>query len=221
MKIGVGILTVQKRVLSPNYFNLLDETTLFHIHIDKERKGPGYSRNQCIKTLYDADCDYIFIFDDDCYPIKKGWQRYFIDEAEEYDLHAITSAYPGASLTPGRGEIVLTSNSMGCFYLLSRKAVETVGYFDPRYGPYGYEDAGYQHRIRISGVNGTKKHGVTLKSTFDYIRAEDMHGENASKDFDGFANFSFKEKQSLMKDNFPIYAEEVSSDVVYKPYPSS
>ena len=85
-KIGIGIITVQKRQINPKMFNLLDQPTMFYIYYDKDLHGCSYGRNECIKHLYDAGCDYIFLFDDDTYPTIRGWENNIIEWASNYNV---------------------------------------------------------------------------------------------------------------------------------------
>lgn len=42
-----------------------------------EHQGIPVCKNKCLELL--DDCDYIFIFDDDCWPIKTDWEKLYID----------------------------------------------------------------------------------------------------------------------------------------------
>ncbi len=44
--------------------------------------GIARAKNKCLELL--EDCDHIFLFDDDTYPIKKGWEQPYIDSAEPH-----------------------------------------------------------------------------------------------------------------------------------------
>ena len=80
--IGIGVTT------TPNRKEYVDRWLLefekvkpknyhLHIHEDVHYRGVAYSKNQNLKTL--QDCDYIFLFDDDCFPIRQNWTDYFIN----------------------------------------------------------------------------------------------------------------------------------------------
>ena len=88
-KIGIGVTTTPNRSgYVDNWLNHFEKVkpTNYHLHIheDVNYKGVAFSKNQNLKTL--ADCDYIFLFDDDCYPIKEGWDEYFINTNEHHLL---------------------------------------------------------------------------------------------------------------------------------------
>ena len=74
--IGIGYTTYKRDdLLQECLDNLRLNTTLdYKLHIardtDEDRRGIALRKNECLHHL--QDCDYIFLFDDDCYPIKKG-----------------------------------------------------------------------------------------------------------------------------------------------------
>lgn len=225
MKIGVGIITVQKRELHPNMLNLISQPTQFYVFTDHERKGPGFGRNECIKNLYDSGCDYIFMFDDDTFPIKKGWEDLVIQAATNNDLHCF--GYPNSSVTVHNA---LASNKLrtvngvdywqwntGCFKFITRRFVEEVGYFNSNYHTYGYEDIGYLNRARASGLCGPGDADPAPVDLTDYIFSSDIFAD-ASSGFDGYANMSREEKDDAINANRATFLEEVYGGKIYYPY---
>ena len=88
-KIGIGVTTTPNRKEYVErwleYFEKFKPTNYhLHIHEDVNYKGVAYSKNQNLYTL--RDCDYIFLFDDDCYPIKDKWTDFFINSKENHIL---------------------------------------------------------------------------------------------------------------------------------------
>jgi len=51
----------------------------------KERVGIAKSKNKCLELL--EDCDHIFLYDDDFYPVKKGWEKIYINTAKLIGCH--------------------------------------------------------------------------------------------------------------------------------------
>jgi hypothetical protein len=68
--IGIGISTTDKRVVSRNIYKYAPSDSRIEIYNDAERKGISHSRNSLLSRL--QDCDDIFLFDDDCYPVMFG-----------------------------------------------------------------------------------------------------------------------------------------------------
>ncbi len=211
MKIGVGVITMGVRALK-DYKTGPD--TYFYVHTDTERKGVSHARNSCLKHMYDEGCDYMFVFDDDNYPTMYGWENYFVTQAQESDMHffVLPEAFKDKFLG-SRGEIGFWSGGLCQFALYTRKLLEEVGYFNNSYDRYGYEDAGYMHRVWNSGINGplTSGHPSPIR-VLAYIHSEDVYGENPE------SNISHEDKQVYIKKNYPIYQEEIRSGRTYYPY---
>lgn len=55
---------------------------------DKERLGIARAKNKCIAQL--KDCDHIFLFDDDLYPIKEGWAEFYIKASKDSKIAAFS-----------------------------------------------------------------------------------------------------------------------------------
>lgn len=225
MKIGIGVITVQKREIHPNILNLISQPTQFYVFTDHERKGPGFGRNECIKNLYDSGCDYIFIFDDDTYPIKKGWEDLVIQAANNNDLHCFGYPNPvAAAVNANLSSKLRTDNGIdywqwntGCFKFVTRRFVEEVGYFNNEYHTYGHEDVGYLYRARASKLCGPGDADPAPVNLTDYIFSSDIFGD-ASSGFDGFANMSQEEKVRAINANRATFDSEVSSGKIYYPY---
>jgi len=206
-KIGIGITTYNRpehlRYCIEQIERFTKDYTLFVWDDAIDRKGVAYGKNMCIHNL--KDCDYIFLFDDDCFPKAEGWADYFINSGYNHSCY-MNDKYQRVY----SGEKHLSYNlCAGAFIFITRKVVETVGYFNPKYGLYGYEHAAYCHRIYQSGL--TPSRFITLKDTSEYIH---------SLDLDGIAGYEFLEhKRSItdtdraesLKQNNPIYHEETTS----------
>lgn len=55
---------------------------------DKERLGIARAKNKCLAQL--KDCDHIFLFDDDLYPIKEGWAEFYIKASKDSKIAAFS-----------------------------------------------------------------------------------------------------------------------------------
>lgn len=213
-KVGIGVITVQKRQLHPNLLNLISQPTQFYIYTDYERRGPAYGRNECIKNLYDAGCEYIFLFDDDTYPQLDGWQNYMIEQHQKSGYHAFS--YPDktvAKLHSVDGEIEFWQFNTGCFKSLTRRMIDTIGYFNPNYRTYGHEDIGYLYRARASGLSGSGSADACPARIHDFIYSEDVFGDGSA-----IENMSVEEKTAAIEANRPVFREEATSGILYYPY---
>lgn len=212
-KVGIGVITCQNRDIHPNILNLISGPTTYHIYTDHDRRGVPYARNECLKTLYDAGCDYIFLFDDDAYPIDPDWQSKLID------LHMISDlglfSYPTSQdkpFFPGE-HISFHQWNFGPFMSITRKMMDAIGYFNSEYVQYGFEDIAYICRARRSGLNGPGTADPTPTAIFDLIYAEDVLGGST-----GEANTSKEDKDKGIETNRPIFEREVNGSQIYYPY---
>jgi len=92
-RIGIGYTTFRRPAHRKLCEEQVDKTTkdirdwkILHIYDDEiERKGIAYGKNDCLKAL--KDCQYLFLFDDDCFPVREGWIEFFIKAHKESGQH--------------------------------------------------------------------------------------------------------------------------------------
>lgn len=176
MKVGIAIISTGDRAISPNMTQLLASNATVLIYVDKDRRGPGFARNQAIKALYDSGCEHFFLFDDDVWPMRKGWDVHLINVAKEYNLDFIGFPHAWESRPIGldRGMAVYPGVTVQFAYL-SRKCVDTVGYFDLRYGKYGPEDITYAYRAHLAGLCGLGDAWAVPLEVVSGFHVEDMY----------------------------------------------
>lgn len=218
MKFGIGIITVQKRELHPNLLNLITQPTTFHVYTDYERRGPAYGRNECIKALMDAGCDYIALFDDDTYPVKEGWQEHIVGVMEATDIDVVGYPDPTVAITQGTHPegMSLWRWCTGCFTMISRKTVEKIGYYNSAYRTYGHEDIAYLYRARKAGLAGPFDTDASPTRIAEFIHSEDIYGSD--RGFNPTANMSAEEKQKSIQENQSTFEDEVFAGPQYYPY---
>lgn len=193
MKIGVGVISYQR----PEHLDFWREQILKYspkdiglsIYLDEPaRKGIAYGKNQNLKDL--KDCDFVFLFDSDCFPIKEGWIDFFIKAHKETGNHhflylkntpSIKSIYSETicfdnevktTFKDGCVTIDSYNNCGGAFMFLTKKVIEKVGGFNPAYGTYGYEHAGYSRRIHQAGLTKAGQY-LSVRGSSEYIYAMD------------------------------------------------
>jgi len=210
MKIGIAVTTTPKRI------ELL-ETCLKHIsayscehflyvHNDEHYKGIAYSKNKCLEALMDAGCDYLFMFDDDCYPVKVGWEKVFIDSGLS---HASLTYCEWGDGKPNKNKILKTykgidffNNPCGMMLYFTRYCVEKVGGFNPDYKQYGLEHLGLSRRIYNAGLIPNPY--VAPHGAMDYFYCLDQHKAVQS-------NVSMREKIKMITKVRNVYQRERSS----------
>lgn len=220
LKIGVGVITVGSRPLQ-NYFT--DPTTMFKVYTDTEHKGASHARNELMKHFYDSGCDYWFIFDDDCYPTRQGWEKYFTDiaEKEDWDFFGMPEFFKDDILSPASCEVSIFNRGLTQFAMYSRKLVETAGYFRKFTHRYGFEDTEYIHRVLKLQEKGVLNHGALGLPcpirVMAYIHPDDVFGNNPSP----YINVSSDDKQAGIEINVEEYRksiEEINSGKLFWSY---
>lgn len=214
MKIGVGVTTTSNR--KQHYQEWLRS---FHDHTPDSNDPTKYvlftahdqptiaqAKNMCLIAL--EDCDYIFLFDDDCFITREGWENYFID------AHRVTGEHHFLYLNKRTHNFYKYENGLsffhdcgGCFMFLTKDVVKHVGGMNKKYKRYGYEHAGYSQRIFRSGFNSAPYIMPQLASGYlfsmDYDGAWDglIHYPSCMDDMSNMGEY--------LKYNFEIYKEDI------------
>jgi len=160
--IGIGITTYNRNELLMECLKKIEKHTKSEYRIciasdsDIDRKGVAYRKNQCLQHL--QDCDYIFLFDDDCYPNKDGWDEYIIDVAKKTANHHF--CYNKEPFCKLKQSMIINGESIDCFdasggvlLFYTKEAIQKVGAFYSGYNRYGYEHIGHSIRIFKAGLS--------------------------------------------------------------------
>lgn len=209
MKVGIGIITMGVREINPKMYE--KSSYEIFVYTDEDRRGPGYARNQCLKHF--DGYDHVFLFDDDAYPVRQGWEDFFIQEAQRAGIHymALPDVF-GGDLLETDGEIAYWLSALGCFLYQDKEAMETIGGYNLEYNRYGYEDAARSHRAIKAGLTGHEKAWGFPMRGMSYIHSEDVFGENPAP------NIVTSEKLAYIASNQPIYQKEIEGKELFYPY---
>jgi GT2 family glycosyltransferase len=142
-----------------------------------ERMGVAKVKNKCLELL--EGYAHVFLFDDDCFPIRKDWSRFFIDVHEKTrQHHFLRLGENKASMPYNKTEIngielhaYLACN--GCFMYISGDVLKKVGGFSEKYTIWGYEHVQFSDRVFKSGLNTFDKY-IMPKDTPNYIFSLDL-----------------------------------------------
>jgi len=209
MRIGIGVTSYKR----PEHLDLWRDQYLEYgkpsnagtYYIDEPvRKGIAYGKNQCLEDL--KDCDYIFLFDDDCFPIKKGWEEFFINHHKKTGDHHFLYLRETANIicTSEKNGLRIFNNCGGCFMFLTKEVIEKVGGFNKDYGYYGFEHAGYTNRIHEAGMTPTGNYLCPLGSEeYIYAMDYDFHRKEEFQDKVNHAPSMIDEIESI-----PDYIEQ-------------
>lgn len=214
--IGVGCITYNRPKHLELFMKQLTEFTIEEgyngfIYEDLDHKGVAYSTNKCLDAL--KDCDHIFIFNDDCFPIKKGWEKVYTETGLNHLLY-FRETVDIENMKTENGVDWFT-NCGGCLMYITKEVIEKVGYLNKDYGLYGYEHAGYSMRIHKAGL--TPHPYMVPSNAGEYIY---------SLDYDNYLDFGIDHKPSLtvkeaedsIKENRQIFFEDIKT--IYQPHGS-
>ena len=160
--IGIGVTTYKRPHLALTCIAKIKEFTTepYKLYIatdsDDDRRGVAKRKNECLKAL--QDCDYIFLFDDDCYPIKEGWEKAIIDKSKKTNSHHF--CYNKEPFYKISGFKYINGVELECYgacggvmLFYTRNVLQKVGAFYEGYDTYGYEHIGHSVRIFRSGLS--------------------------------------------------------------------
>lgn len=186
MKIGIAVTTVpeRKKILNKTLKQIqkyLPEGAMLYVHEDKERKGIPQSKNACLRELYEAGCEYFFLFDDDCYPIAKYWHLPYLQAKKHHLMYQFK--IPGKPLNDMREiyrnkEIVAYSHTRGAMLFCTRKVLDKVGGFDTAYGKGTFEHPDWTNRIHNAGLTSYRAMDVVGSDKLLYCLDQDKKIES-------------------------------------------
>lgn len=173
-KIGIGIVTCNRDVFLHDCINSLDLSKIdesvivndgdipidheqFYVINNERNIGVGKSKNKILKYLYERDCDYIFIIEDDTIikdnnvfdeyikasritgiqhfnygpgtPFNRKQNQNF-DIYNRHELSQESEPNPRKIIDYGDVKIALYQHVAGMFSFFTRKVIEDVGYID-------------------------------------------------------------------------------------------
>jgi hypothetical protein len=154
MKFGVSVTT------TPNRGHIFDRwlenfekyskgcpDLFLYVHKDVNYRGIVYSKNKCLKALYEAGCTHFVLFDDDCIISQHlWWTKYVLSPFN----HACWNYNRKIIKHCGDYNELQTPN--GCMLYCKRIVLDTVGGFDPAFAGYSYEHVNWSDRIFNSGL---------------------------------------------------------------------
>lgn len=121
--------------------------------------GIAKAKNKCFELL--NDCEHIFLFDDDTYPLSENWWIPYIESPEPHLLYMFEHFASGrkindAVLLYSDGYLTAWSHGRGCMLYFERKCLNLVGGMDPDFGKWGYEHVELSGRIYNAGLTSFK-----------------------------------------------------------------
>jgi GT2 family glycosyltransferase len=175
----------------PGYFDLAKKfivanpSTLYVSN--KQRLGVGGSKNVCLWNL--RDCDHVFLFDDDAWPMVENWAETWIETLDGVGHAMFLAALAGgkaqavtANVQPVKkiGRLISYTNGLGAMMYFSRECLNALGAFPVGKNWYGYEHVQMSIRARNAGFTN----GELFLSPD--ITLETIYAKDVSFDYFGF-----------------------------------
>lgn len=182
-KIGVGITTHNRYEIFKNaYKNIVKYTPVAKIVVvdDASKKpvseatfrfpktqGVAKAKNKCLELL--DDCDHIFLFDDDIWPLYDHWYVPYVVSKEPH-----LSYNWGPYLYQDENYVYYTTkHPIGAMLYFDHQIMEKLGGFDTSFGRYGAEHTEFTRRIHLAGL--TSEAFIDFKGSETIFYAEDRH----------------------------------------------
>jgi hypothetical protein len=228
MSIGIGITTHNRSTLSKTLqmckrftpsakIVVVDDASTLQVVSDfrfNENVGIAKAKNKCLELL--EDCEHIFLFDDDTYPIIKGWERYYIEAYEKTGNAHLCFTFDHLKGGTKNGNIKqgivnglnYFNNPCGCMMFINKEVLKCVGGFSSQYLRYGYEHLGWSWRIHNAGF--TFKPFLDVPNSLNLFYSLDYHRQIETSV--GLGN-----KGQYTKHNAAVYELE-KKESNWKPY---
>lgn len=148
----------------------------------EENAGIARASNKALELLYNADCEHIFLADDDAWPLTDGWWKPYVESPEPH-LMAMWDMPDGSTRRQLEtlykdDQHVAYHQTRGYFLYVERRVLDRVGGMDPAFGKWGWEHASWSDRIHSAGLTTWRYADVT--GSQDLIYSMDQHNEIAS-----------------------------------------
>lgn len=209
MKIGIAVTTTPNRehVFNEWYKHYAKTTPNIplYIHNDINYQGVVYSKNKCLAAL--EEYDYIFLLDDDCFPIVQNWPLLYIKSCLNhacwnYDRQCVTiKNIIEHSIQMNAYDEYNKPN--GCMLFFTKKCIGIVGGWDIDFNGYGYEHVNLSDRIFNNGLTPAR-----------YIDIPDSKG--LFKMADCQSSFLISDRAQI-PNNFKLYQQKYLSKE-FKPF---
>lgn len=226
--IGIGITTHNRnklvadtvakiQALTPNArLVVVDDASQERVRIDgvevfrfKNNVGIARAKNKCLELL--SDCDHIFLFDDDTYPLKEGWYEPYIASPEHHLMYLFQNWASGKPVGDDAimyrdDKHVAHKHCRGCMLYVDRFALATVGGMDVRYGKAMNEHLDWSMRMHNAGLTSFRYMDVVGSEHLIY--SMDEHQEVRTS----------IENRIVHKDSNQHLLLEAETSTEYKPY---
>lgn len=126
--------------------------------ISGKNKGIAWNKNRALFYLNNfSRSNHYFIIEDDTYPIEKGWEVPWIESINLWGHINFLPPWYGDKIVRGSGtpnDPYICRNLTAQVSAFNREVISYCGYYDTRFGKYGFEHADHTIRIVKAGYGG-------------------------------------------------------------------
>lgn len=115
----------------------------------EKNQGTPVAKNKCLELLYNKGCTDFFLFDSDCFPIVKGWEKPYLESNEPH----LNLTFKYSSIQ--KNGVRVCENPNGCMMYIRRAVLDKVGGFDTDFKYYGYWHAAFSNRAYNAGLTSS------------------------------------------------------------------
>lgn len=134
----------------------------------KKQVGVSQSKNSCLHLL-GGMFDYYFLFDDDAFPVKDGWENLYISTSVQSGVeHLLYSNHISNVTLFTLDGVNYVHPAYGVVLFFTKNAIQKLGGFAPQFGLYGEEHVDMSVRANMCKLSGNQ----------DYIYAAPINCEN-------------------------------------------
>lgn len=170
----------------------------------EKSQGVGAAKNACLKLS--EKYDYVFLSDNDIWPIKIDWHIAYIHSGLEHACFNINRPLIkfGVIGSFGRADYYAEYETPnGCMLFFTRKVIDTVGGWDTSFKGYGYEHVNVSDRIYNAGL--TPARYIDIPNSKGLFEMADCESSFTSADRSCIpANYALYQKNFLSKEFKPF-----------------
>lgn len=176
--------------------------------------GIAKAKNKCLELL--DDCDYLFLFDDDCYPVKHGWAEAYINSGLNHASFNFIWRGDGMHVNGELPNNVTSwSSPRGCLMFFTKKALQVAGGMDEGFAIWGYEHPEYSRRCWLMGLNPCPF--PDIRDSKDYFYSYDMHSNITTTILDRVALINYNRDRYIKSEANPRFVPYKKNDIPLKP----
>lgn len=176
-------------------------------------QGIAVAKNKCLELC--EDYDYIFLSDDDFYPIANDWWKPYLESGENHLMYIFTNfktrALNDTVAFYKDDKITAYSHARGCMLFFTKKCLQIAGGMRSEFGKWGYEHPDLSNRIYNLGLSSFQY--ADVNNSHELFYSADEH-ETVKSTCWGI------ERRRQIQANLPLY-ERLKYSTQYVPYKPS